>query len=80
MTIQGNFPQGCVPLYASLSTDDHDNNSCSMSWNSLAKTQNSQLLGLVKDLQAAHPNVQMIYFDTFGAYLNIINNATNYGT
>ncbi|KAK9705498.1 hypothetical protein RND81_07G061500 [Saponaria officinalis] len=83
ITIPGNFPIGCVPIYLSLfkTNDSHmyDELKCLKEYNKLVQFHNDQIQKTILSLKKSYPNVSIIYMDYYGTFRQILGHATLFG-
>ncbi|KAL6842708.1 hypothetical protein ACP4OV_027552 [Aristida adscensionis] len=82
--VPGNFPIGCVPQYLSTfqttnSTSDYDEHGCLVWYNEFSKKHNQLLVQEVGRLRSQNPSATIIYADYYGAAMQFVQNAKNYG-
>lgn len=80
IVVQGNFPMGCLPTYLKrMSGEGLDQHGCVQSISAVSDQHNSRLLEVLKDVQARHSGVELVYLDTTAAYLHVLDHASEYG-
>ncbi|KAL6615696.1 hypothetical protein ACP70R_037966 [Stipagrostis hirtigluma subsp. patula] len=81
--VPGNFPIGCVPKYLSTyqseNTSDYDEHGCLVWLNEFSKQHNQLLVQEVGRLRSQNPGVKIFYADYYGAAMQFVQNAKNYG-
>ncbi|TVU29368.1 hypothetical protein EJB05_20932, partial [Eragrostis curvula] len=83
LVIPGNLPLGCVPIYLSAANEKdpkaYDANGCLVGLNTFAQMHNAELQKGIKRLRALYPAAKIAYADYFGAYVQMLRNATEMG-
>ncbi|XP_021745661.1 acetylajmalan esterase-like [Chenopodium quinoa] len=83
VVVPGNFVIGCLPIYLymfpSNSATMYDELHCLEELNELSTFQNNFVQKIVRELQAEHPSVTIVYADYFNAMKGLLQNATALG-
>ncbi|KAL6615697.1 hypothetical protein ACP70R_037967 [Stipagrostis hirtigluma subsp. patula] len=82
--VPGNFPIGCVPAYLSAfqtqnNTSDYDEHGCLAWFNDFSKKHNQLLVQEAARLRSKNPSVKILNADYYGAAMEFVQNAKNYG-
>ena len=82
--MQGQLPFGCAPAYLTEnpnagSADQYDEFGCLKEINNLAIMIDTEEKKMLQDLREGYPNLTIMHFDYYGAFMDNLQHANEYG-
>ncbi|XVF65111.1 hypothetical protein PTKIN_Ptkin09bG0220500 [Pterospermum kingtungense] len=77
--VAGLPPIGCLPIQMTLRLENSNHFTCLEDQNSVARSYNSKLRRLLRDIQVKLPKSKIEYADIYKSFMNMINNPQQYG-